>query len=314
MSPRTRNLPRRSCLSVPGSSEKMMTKASGVDADMVILDLEDAVAASEKASARGKVVEAVRSLDWGDKIVCVRVNAWDSRHTVFDVSEIVAGAGARLDEVMLPKTQSAAEVVATDLVLTQVEAAAGLPAGHLGLEVQIETAGGLLHAADICAASPRLEAVILGPADFSASMGMPVLTGGVQIPDYPGDHFHFAYATLLMAGRAAGVQVIDGPYLNIRDLDGMADYCKRARSLGFDGKWAIHPDQVAALNTAFSPTQGQFDRAHALLAAYAAATDVEGRGAVRFGADEMIDEASAKMAHKIVSLGLRAGLTPTPST
>src|SRR6478672_6906531 len=309
MSERTRNLPRRSCLSVPASSEKMLAKAPGLPADMVFMDLEDAVAPLEKESARAKAVDAVKNQDWGEKILCVRVNAWDTKWTYGDVIEVVGNAGERLEEVMLPKVQSAAEVVALDLLLTQVEANAGLPLGHIGIEAQIETARGLINVEEICAASPRLETIIFGPADFAASMEMPVLTGGVQIPEYPGDHFHYVFAKILMAGRANGLQVIDGPFLKIRDSDAFRDYCQRTRVLGYDGKWALHPDQVMILNELFSPTQEQFDRAWDILDAYEqATTEGERKGAVMFG-DEMIDEASRKMATKFVSRGQRAGFT-----
>jgi citrate lyase subunit beta/citryl-CoA lyase len=312
MSARTRDLPRRSCLSVPGSSERFLAKGPTVPADMTFLDLEDSVAPLEKEAARGKVVDAIKNLDWGERVLCVRVNAWDTEWTVFDVIEVVGNAGPRLDEVMLPKVQSAAEVVALDLLLTQVEQKAGLPVGHIGIEAQIETTRGLINVEEICAASPRLETIIFGPADFAASMEMPVLTGGVQIADYPGDHFHYVFSKILMAGRANGLQVIDGPYLYVRDPDGFRDYCKRTHTLGYDGKWALHPDQVTILNEVFSPTQEQFDRAWQILDAYEKATTEgdpgERKGAVMFG-DEMIDEASRKMATKFVRRGERAGLT-----
>src|SRR5438128_1884100 len=248
MSERTRNLPRRSCHAVPGSNERFLEKAPGIPADMVFLDLEDSVAPLEKEAARGKVVKAIRDQDWGDKVVCVRINAWDTAWTVYDVLEVVGNAGERLDEVMLPKAQTAAEIVALDLLLTQVEKKVGLPAGHIGIEAQIETTRGLINVEEICAASPRLETIIFGPADFAASMEMPVLTGGVQIPEYPGDHFHYVFSKILMAGRANGLQVIDGPYLRIRDADGFRDFAARTKTLGFDGKWALHPDQVTVCN------------------------------------------------------------------
>jgi citrate lyase subunit beta / citryl-CoA lyase len=310
VSARTRALPRRSCLSVPGSSERFLAKGPTVPADMTFLDLEDSVAPIEKEAARSKVVDAIKNLDWGDRVLCVRVNAWDSKWTAYDVMEVVGNAGDRLDEIMLPKVQSAAEVVALDLLLAQVEAQAGLPSGHIGIEAQIETTRGLINVEEICAASPRLEAIIFGPADFAASMEMPVLTGGVQIADYPGDHFHYVFSKILMAGRANGLQVIDGPYLYVRDPDGFRDYCKRTKTLGYDGKWALHPDQVTILNEVFSPTQEQFDKAWAILDAYRAATDDQRMGAVMFG-DEMIDEASRKMAIKFVTRGERAGLRRT---
>ena len=308
MSARSRDLPRRSCLSIPGSSEKMMGKGPGIPADMVFLDLEDAVAPKEKESSRAKIATAIRTQDWGDKVMCVRVNDWSTKWTAFDIIEVVAGAGERLDEIMLPKVETAAQIVATDLLLRQVDIANGLPIGHIGIEAQIETARGLINVEEICAASSRLETIIFGPADFAASMEMPVLTGGVQIAEYPGDHFHYVFSKILMAGRANGLQVIDGPYLYIRDSEGFKNYCQRTRTLGYDGKWALHPDQVAILNEVFSPTQEQFDRAWAILDAYSSATEGEGKGAVMFG-DEMIDEASRKMALKFISRGSRAGLT-----
>jgi citrate lyase subunit beta/citryl-CoA lyase len=308
MSERSRDLPRRSCLAVPGSSEKMLGKAPALGADMVFLDLEDSVAPVEKEAARDNVVRAVRELDWGDTVVCVRVNAWDTKWTYRDVVHVVEHAGERLDEIMLPKTQRAADVYALDLLLTQIEATIGRRS-RVGIEAQIETAQGLIDVEEICAASPRMEAVVFGPADFAASTEMPVLTGGVQIPGYPGDHFHYVFAKILMAGRANGLQVIDGPFLKIKDVDALRDYAMRTRILGYDGKWALHPDQVDVINDVFTPTQEQFDRAFDILDAYEeATTEGDRRGAVMYG-DEMIDEASRKMALKLVSRGGRARMT-----
>jgi citrate lyase subunit beta/citryl-CoA lyase len=308
MSERSRDLPRRSCLSTPGSSEKFLAKAPTVAADMTFLDLEDAVSPNEKVAARAKVVEAIAKQEWDERVLCVRVNAWDTVWTYEDVIEVVGGAGPRLDEVMLPKVQSAAEVVALDLLLTQVEKNSGLPVGHIGIEAQIETARGLINVEEICAASPRLETIIFGPADFAASIEMPVLTGGVAIPEYPGDHFHYVFMKILMAGRANGLQVIDGPFLRVRDHDALREFSMRTRMLGYDGKWALTPDQALVLNEVFSPTQEQFDRAWDIVEAYRVATEDERKGSVMFG-DEMIDEASRKMATKFVSRGERAGLS-----
>ena len=285
----------------------MLAKAPTLPADMVFLDLEDATAPLEKEAARAKVVDAVKNQDWGDKVLCVRVNAWDTKWTYGVVIEVVGRAGERLEEVMLPKVQTAAEVVALDLLLSQVEINAGLPAGHIGVEAQIETARGLINVEEICAASPRLETVILGPVDFSASIEMPSLSGGLLIPEYPGDYFHYVFMKILMAGRANNLQVIDGPYVKVRDPEGFREFSRRAQILGFDGKWALHPDQVTILNELFSPTQEQFERAWAILDAYKDATEGERKGAVMFG-DEMIDEASRKVAVKVVARGERAGL------
>jgi citrate lyase subunit beta / citryl-CoA lyase len=309
MSARSRDLPRRSCLSVPGSSEKMLAKGPTIPADMTFLDLEDAVSPLEKEAARPKVVEAIKDLDWGDRVVCVRVNAWDTEWTAYDVIEVVSNAGERLDEIMLPKVQSAAEVVAADLLLTQVEKNVGLPVGHIGIEAQIETARGLINVEEIAAASKRTETIILGPVDFSASMEMPSLSGGLQIPEYPGDYFHYVFVKILMAGRANGLQVIDGPYVKVRDSEGFRDFCERTQILGYDGKWALHPDQVTILNEVFSPSQEQFDKAWDVVDAYEkATTEGERKGAVMFG-DEMIDEASRKVAVKLVKKGERNGMT-----
>ncbi len=274
---------------------------------MTFLDLEDSVAPNEKIASRAKVVAAIRDQEWGERVLCVRVNAWDTPWTYGDVIEVVSNAGPRLDEVMLPKVQSAAEVVALDLLLSQVERNAGLPAGHIGIEAQIETARGLINVDEICAASPRLETIIFGPADFAASIEMPVLTGGVAIPEYPGDHFNYVFSRILMAGRANGLQVIDGPFLKVRELDALREFAQRTRVLGYDGKWALTPDQALVLNEVYSPTQEQFDRAWDILEAYRVATEDDRSGAVMFG-DEMIDEASRKMATKFVTRGERAGL------
>jgi citrate lyase subunit beta / citryl-CoA lyase len=313
MSARSRDLPRRSCLSVPGSSEKMLAKGPTIPADMTFLDLEDAVSPLEKEAARPKVVQAIREQDWGDRVLCVRVNDWSTEWTAFDVIEVVGAAGERLDEIMLPKVQDAAQVVALDLLLTQVEKKANLPIGHIGIEAQIETARGLINVDEICAASPRLETIILGPVDFSADMQMPSLAGGLQIPEYPGDYFHYVFMRILMAGRANDLQVIDGPYVKVRDPEGFRDYATRTQILGYDGKWALHPDQVSILNEIFSCSQQQFDKAWDVLDAYEkATTEGERKGAVMFG-DEMIDEASRKVAKKIVMRGERAGLARSGS-
>jgi citrate lyase subunit beta/citryl-CoA lyase len=285
----------------------MLGKAPGLGADMVFLDLEDSVSPLEKVAARDNVVKAINENDWGETVLCVRVNAWDTEWTYGDVIHVVENASERLDELMLPKVQTASDVHALDLLLTQIEKKTGRQS-RVGIEAQIETAQGLINVEEICAASDRLETIIFGPADFAASTEMPVLTGGVSIPEYPGDHFHYVFAKILMAGRANGLQVIDGPFLKIRELDALRDYSMRTRILGYDGKWALHPDQVKVINEVFTPTQEQFDRAVDILDAYEKATMEDRRGAVMFG-DEMIDEASRKMATKFLVRGERAGMT-----
>jgi citrate lyase subunit beta/citryl-CoA lyase len=278
---------------------------------MSFLDLEDSVAPNEKVAARAKVVNAIRTLEWDDRVLCVRINAWDTPWTYGDVIEVVGNAGSRLDEIMMPKVQSAAEVIAMDLLLTQVEKNAGLPVGHIGIEAQIETARGLINVEEICAASPRLETIVFGPADFSASIGMPVTTIDETIHHGPSTPFSYIFAKILMAGRANGLQVIDGPFLKVRDLDALRFTANISYNYGFDGKWALTPDQALVLNEVYSPSQELFDKSYAILDAYEFATEQKGTGAVMFG-DEMIDEASAKIANSFVARGHRSGMVRTP--
>jgi citrate lyase subunit beta/citryl-CoA lyase len=203
--------------------------------------------------------------------------------------------------------QHAHEVAFVDYLLRMVEANAELDRS-IGIEAQIETATGLENITEIAHASGRLEALIFGPADMSASLGLPATTPGLPMPGYPGDHWHAVLVRILIAARAAGLQAIDGPHLAIRDLDGLREGATRASALGYDGKWAVHPGQIETLNSAFTPPQEDFDRAEALLERYRRATEDEQRGALMFG-NEMIDEASAKMAAAVVQRGRAAGLT-----
>jgi citrate lyase subunit beta/citryl-CoA lyase len=241
----------------------------------------------------------------------VRINAWDTQWTYGDVIEVVGNAGERLDEVMLPKVRRASDVVALDLLLSQVEANAGLPHGHIGIEAQIETAEGLINVEEICAASSRLESIVFGPADFAASIGMPVTTIDETIHLGPSNPFTYVFAKILMAGRANGLHVIDGPFLKVRDLDALRFAASITASYGFDGKWALTPDQALVLNEVYTPSQDRFDKSCDILDAYEFATDKKLTGAVMFG-DEMIDEASAKIALSFVARGERAGMSRTP--
>lgn len=279
---------------------------------MSFLDLEDSVAPNEKVAARTKVVNAITSLAWDERVLCVRVNAWDTPWTYGDVIEVVGNAGHRLDEIMMPKVERASDVVAMDLLLTQVEKNAGLPVGHIGIEAQIETAQGLINVEEICAASSRLETIVFGPADFAASIGMPVTTIDETIHHGPSNPFSYVFAKILMAGRANGLQVIDGPFLKVRDTDALRYAAGISSSYGFDGKWALTPDQALVLNDVYSPSQELFDKSYDILDAYRVATEKDRTGALMFG-DEMIDEASAKIAHSFVARGLRSGMSRTDS-
>ncbi len=305
---------RRSCLAVPGSSVKMLDKAQGLPADMVFLDLEDAVAPLAKPDARKNIVAALATGDWTGKARVVRVNDLTTQWTYADVVEIVEGAGSHLDAIMLPKVQEAAHVQWLDLTLTQIEKALGLPVGGIGIEAQIENAKGLVNVDAIAGASPRLETIIFGPADFMASINMKSLVVGALIPEYPGDPFHYILMRILMAARTYDLQAIDGPFLQIRDVDGFRAVAARAAALGFDGKWVLHPGQLDAANEVFSPAQDDYDHAELILDAYQHATSEQGGrlGAVMLG-DEMIDEASRKMALVIAAKGRAAGLARTKS-
>ncbi len=274
---------------------------------MSFLDLEDSVAPNEKVAARAKVVNAIQTLEWDERVLCVRVNAWDTPWTYGDVIEVVGSAGTRLDEIMMPKVERASDVVAMDLLLTQVEKNAGLPVGHIGIEAQIETAQGLINVEEICAASSRLETIVFGPADFAASIGMPVTTIDETIHHAPSNPFSYVFAKILMAGRANGLQVIDGPFLKVRDTESLRFAAGITSSYGFDGKWALTPDQALVLNEVYSPSQELFDKSFDILDAYRVATEKDRTGALMFG-DEMIDEASAKIANSFVARGLRSGM------
>jgi citrate lyase subunit beta/citryl-CoA lyase len=205
---------RRSCLAVPGSSVKMLDKAQGLPADMVFLDLEDAVAPLAKEEARKNIVAALNDGDWGGKVRVVRVNDLTTKWTYRDVIEVVEGAGANLDCLMLPKVADASHVVWLDLLLTQVEKTMGFER-RIGIEAQIETAEGLVNVDEIARASDRIETVIFGPADFMASINMPSLVVGGLNPDYPADPYHYILMRSLMAARMVGAQAIDGPFLQI---------------------------------------------------------------------------------------------------
>lgn len=297
---------RRSCLSVPASSTKMLDKAPGLSADEIFMDLEDSVAPAEKESARKNVAAALKDGEWGEKTVVVRVNGVYTRWCYGDIAEIVEPAGADVDCIMIPKVQYASDVVFVDNLLRMIEETTGLEK-RIGIEAQIENALGLTNIDEIASASDRLETLIFGPGDMAAAMGMPHSTVGQIVPEYPGDHWHWIVMKILVAARNQNLQAIDGPYAAIRDLDGFREVSMRSRALGYDGKWALHPGQVDVLNEVFTPTQEEYDRAEDILEAYQKATEEEKRGAVMFE-DEMIDEASRKMAAVHAARGRAAGL------
>jgi citrate lyase subunit beta/citryl-CoA lyase len=302
--------PRRTILSVPGSSAKMIEKAMTLAADEVFLDLEDAVAPDAKAEARTQVAMALADTGWAGQLRGVRVNDWTTPWTYADTIEVVSTAGASLDVIVLPKVTDLAHIHALDLLLSQLETAHDLPVGRIGIEAQIENARGLTNI-DAIAAGPRVQALVLGPADMAASLNMRTLEVGEQPEGYDvGDAHHYVLMRILIAARTHGVLAIDGPYLKVRDVDAFARVAGRSAALGYDGKWVLHPDQIAAGNEIFRPRQDDYDHAELILEAYEWHTSRAGgaRGAVMLG-DEMIDEASRKMALVIAGKGRAAGMT-----
>jgi citrate lyase subunit beta / citryl-CoA lyase len=300
---------RRSCLAVPGSSPKMLAKAATLAADQVFLDLEDAVAPSEKNDkTRQNVVDALQD-QWVATTRVVRVNSVRTQWCFRDLVYVVERAGAFLDCVMVPKVETAGDVAFVDRLLGQLELELSLP-GRIGIEAQIESPLGLVHVEEIAAASSRLETLIFGPGDYAASLGLSQLTVGAIEPEYPGDAWHYVLSRIVTAARAFGVQAIDGPYSAIRDAEGFREVARRSRLLGFDGKWVLHPDQIGLANDIYSPSIEAFDRAERILEAYEQATAGEALGAVMFEG-EMIDEASRKMAEQLAARGRAAGLKRT---
>jgi citrate lyase subunit beta/citryl-CoA lyase len=288
----------------------MLAKAAGLPADEVFLDLEDAVAPKEKTDAtREQVARAVLDEDWRAATVVVRVNAVSSPWCHRDIELVVGIAGSKLDCVMVPKVEDAAQLHFVDHLLTQVEAEHGIDR-RIGIEAQIESPLGLVNVEAVAAASSRLETLVFGPGDYAASLGVPQLTVGLLEPDYPGDQWHYPLSRIATTARAFGLQAIDGPYSAIHDLEGFRESARRARLLGFDGKWALHPGQIDPCNEIFTPTQASFDRAERILAAYRSFTELDGVGAAMFEG-EMIDEASRKMAEQMSRRGRAAGLEPS---
>lgn len=297
---------------MPGSSEKMIQKAKTLPADQVFLDLEDAVAPDAKAQARVRVAAALAEPGWAGQLRGVRVNDWTTPWTHADLIEVVSRAGASLDLVVLPKVTDVSHVHALDLLLGQLEAIHDLPQGRIGVDAQIEDARGLTNI-DAIASAPRVQALVLGPADLMASLNMRTLEVGEQPEGYDvGDAYHHVLMRILIAARANGIAAIDGPYLKVRDVDAFRRVAGRSAALGFDGKWVLHPDQIAAGNEIFSPRQEAYDHAELILEAYEWHTSSAGgaRGAVMLG-DEMLDEASRKMALVIAGKGRAAGMQRT---
>jgi citrate lyase subunit beta/citryl-CoA lyase len=293
----------RSVLAVPASNLEMAEKALASAADAVFLDLEDAVAPDEKADARGEIVRALRELDWQGRPTLYRANALDTPYFYRDLVEVVEEAGDRLDVIIIPKVQRPEDLQVAATLLFQIEMAVGLEAGKVGLEAQIESAEGLVNVDGIARATERLTALHFGPGDFAASLRMPLKSIGARDEwdeAYPGHRFHYAMGRIVVAARARGLRAVDGPLADFRDEEALRESCLISRSLGFDGKWCIHPAQIEAVNEIFSPAEREVEWAKRVVEAYEEAS-AAGTGAISVDG-QMVDAASIKMARNTLNL------------
>ncbi len=301
----------RSELAVPGSQPQMFEKAAQSDVDVIFLDLEDAVAPDEKAQARKNIIKALNEIDWNTKTMSVRINGLDTHYMYRDVVDVVEQAGERLDLIMIPKVGTAADVYAVDMMVTQIEDAVGLK-DRIGFEHIIETALGMQNITEIAGASKRNESLHFGVADYAAyTRARTTNIGGVN-PSYSvltddmdgvrethwGDMWHYALARMVVAARANGLRPIDGPFGDFQDPDGYKAAAHRAAVLGCEGKWAIHPSQIALANEVMSPSEAEITKAHRILEAMAEA-EAAGKGAVSLDG-RLIDYASIRQAEVLV--------------
>ncbi|RCL46657.1 MAG: CoA ester lyase [Candidatus Thioglobus sp.] len=286
-------------LAVPGSNPKMIEKAADSAADYVFLDLEDAVAPDDKLQARKNVIQALNDIDWAGKgkTVSIRINGLDTHYMYRDVVDVVEQAGNKLDTILIPKVGNSADVYMVDAMVTQIEEAKGYT-NKIGIEALIETALGMANVEAIATASPRMEAMHFGVADYAASNRARTVNIGGLNPDYPGDQWHHAISRMTVACRAYGLRPIDGPFGDFNDPDGFLLAARRGAALGIEGKWAIHPSQIELANQVFTPPEAEVSKAHRILEELEKAAQ-EGRGAASLDG-KMIDAASARMAENVV--------------
>lgn len=288
---------RRAELSTPASSERMMAKAAASNADLVFLDLEDSVSPNEKVEARGKAIQALKTLDWGKKTRAVRVNDLETEYAYQDIISVVEEAGDYFDVLIIPKIKSAKDVWWVDVLLSQIEKRLQRTR-RIGIEVLIEEVEAIINIEEIARASSRLQALIFGPADYSASQGMDSRVIEGYVDDYPGDPWHYARNKIAIAARAAGIDAIDGAFPDFKNLEGYRRECIHARTLGFVGKWAIHPSQIEVANQIFSPSAAEVAYARKLDTAYAEAL-AQGIGAIAIDG-KMIDVAVIRSLRNVI--------------
>lgn len=292
--------PRRSNLSVPGHMKKMHIKANDCQADVIMLDLEDSVPIAEKLNAREQVIESLLNLNWKSKTVTVRINALDTPFAYRDLLEIAENAGHVVDSIVIPKVNNAGDIFFADRILNGIEMNKDI-AMMIGIEASIETAEGLMRAADIVQASCRVKSLVFGIADYSASIGARLVSisghGEKEEELYPGHRWHFALSRMVMNTKAYGNLAIDAPYGNFKDLDGLRRSAVMACALGCDGKWAIHPSQIDVINEVFTPSQEDIELAAKVIKASNLAK-AEGKGAVAVEG-RMVDQATVRMATQL---------------
>lgn len=288
---------RRVQLSTPGSSDKMIAKAAASNADHVFLDLEDACAPNQKIAARARICDALNSLDWGRKVRCVRINDLSTEYAYEDIITVVEGARENLDTIMMTKVKRPSDILFADNLLTMMEKKLGLKK-RIGLEALVEEVEALQCIDEIAASTDRLECLIFGMGDFSASMGVNLEAAIGATGGYPGDVWHYARFRMGVACRAAGIDAVDGPYADFRNDEGYLEECRRANTLGFAGKWAIHPSQIPLGIAAFSPAPEKVAQARRMVEAYAEA-ESRGLGAIQFDG-VMIDVATVRLVRNSV--------------
>jgi citrate lyase beta subunit len=291
----------RSELAVPGSNPTMIDKAASGAADYIFLDLEDAVAPPEKEQARRNIIQALNDIDWAakGKTVSVRINGLDTHYMYRDVVDVMEQAGDRLHTILVPKVGVPADLYMVEAMVNQIEQARGLKT-RVGLEALIETALGMANVEQIAQFGGRLEAMHFGVADYAASMRARTVNIGGLNPHYPGDQWHAAISRMVIACRAYGLRAIDGPFGDFSDPEGYKEGARRAAALGCEGKWAIHPSQVALANDVFSPPETEVTRARRIIEELRKA-EAEGRGAAALDG-KMIDAASERMARNVLVL------------
>ncbi|HJL60476.1 MAG TPA: CoA ester lyase [Pseudomonadales bacterium] len=288
---------RRCQLSVPGSSEKMMTKASQLDLDHVFLDLEDAVAPNAKAEARGMIVNALNTLEWKPKTLCVRINDVETEYCHDDIIEVVTGAGEKIDTIMLTKAKSHHDMKFVEILLEQLESKLGLK-NRIGIECLIEEVEGMMNVEEIAASSDRLECLMFGMGDYSASQAMNLRSIGGDGGSYPPDIWHYPRYKMTIACRANGIDPVDGPFANFKNPDVYRTECERSNVLGMVGKWAIHPSQIEIAQEVFSPSKEAVESARKAQAAYAEALE-KGLGAISVDG-VMVDAASVRILQNTI--------------